>query len=192
MGKGENAVRKIALAAMAALGLAAPVVANPMVDLRCLDNRLTTAQQAGVADLFASQTSDPKESRAAPHGGAAASGDFTAAINGCASQLGWSAAQKDAAAQYLIKAGAVSRIAVKQGAAWATAMERFVPFAARMLPAEGEPSDHAKAMIAAGARANGVALGRDEDGKDNIAPVIDYITATRAVAEAKALFAKAR
>ncbi len=196
MWKGKITVRKTVLAAVLAavlaLGVAAPALAASPADLRCIDNRLTVAQRAAVADLFAAQTSDPKESRAAPQGSAAASADFTAVINGCASLLGWSSAQKDAAVQYLLKSGAVSRIAVKQGPGWAVAMERFAPFGARILPAEGEPGDHARAMIAAGARANGVTLGKDDDGKDDVAPVVDYITASRAATDAKMLFAQAR
>ena len=180
------------LAAIAALSAAAPVQAQARPaqaqELRCLDNRLTDQQRAGVADLFARQTDDPAEPRAAPHGTTGASADLAGALNDCASRMGWSTAQRGAAARYLVKTGLLSRIVVQQGAQWSAAMERFAPFAARLLPAEGEPDDHARAMLAAGASDNGVPIGHDDD----VAPLLAYLTATREVDQARQAFAAAQ
>jgi hypothetical protein len=67
-------------------------------------------------------------------------------------------------------------------------MERYAPFGARMLPAEGEPSDHALAMIAAGGRANGLKV----DEGEQLTPVLDYLMATRALSSARTAFAALR
>ena len=164
------------------------VAAAPADQLSCVDNMLGQQQRAAIASLFAAQTDDPQEAREAPQGSAQASEDMTRVLTECSGRNRWSDAQKNAAMQYLISLGKVSQIAVRQGPEWAVAMERYAPFGARMLPAEGKPSDHALAMIAAGGRANGLKV----DEGEQLTPVLDYLMATRALSSARTAFAALR
>lgn len=169
-------VRTLLTAALLSCSLAAPAAAASADDLRCLDDQLDESQRAAIGALFAEQTDDPTDERELASGSAAASGDFAIAIGGCADRFNWNDRQRHLAEQYLIALGSVSQIHVAQGDNWGLAMNRYAPFGLRLLPKDGDPTEHQRAMIAAGAHANGVPQQADDEAEDS--PIIEYLQRT--------------
>lgn len=148
-------------------------------DLGCIDDQLDDGQRAAIESLFAEQTDDPTDERKMASGSAAASGDFAIVIGGCADRFNWSGPQRELAEQYLIRLGALSQVSVTQSDDWGSAMEAYAPFGVRLLSVEtdeeGEETvtEHSRAMIAAGAHANGVASGSEDESDSS--PIIAYV-----------------
>ena len=161
-------------------------------DLGCLEDQLDDGQRAAIGSLFAEQTDDPTDERKMASGSAAASGDFAVAIGGCANRFNWSGPQRELAEQYLIRLGALSQVSVTQSDDWSSAMEAYAPFGARLLSVEtdeeGEESvtEHSRAMIAAGAHANGVSAGSDDESDSS--PIVAYLQNYVLLEEARSAF----
>ncbi len=157
------------IACALAVLVAAPAMAAPADQLRCLDDKLNDQQRAGISALFARQPDDPKDAVAPAQGSASAAYDLTYALASCTGQFGWNQARQDAATNYLILAGRLSRIKISHTPAWNSALERTAPFAVQHLHAVDGPDDQARAMMLAAAKANGAGAAMAGDGDDVVA-----------------------
>jgi hypothetical protein len=133
----------------------AGIAAGPAEELGCIDNLLSDGERAEIAAMFP-LAEDGDMAEAASPAISAASRNFAHALAICGDRYRWSEAKRGAATQYLMERARLSAIVVRQGEPWGLAMERYAPLAGAMLPANGEMDDHTAAMIAAGAKANGV------------------------------------
>ncbi|MEH6759186.1 MAG: hypothetical protein V7676_17010 [Parasphingorhabdus sp.] len=152
-----------------------PALAAQVEDLTCLDDQLDEGQRAEVGALFAEQTDDPTDDRVPAKGSEAAAEDFAVALGGCADRFEWSEAKRSAAGQYLIQLGALSKIAVANGQDWSRAMESYASFGQRLITDQEKVTDHQRAMIVAGAKANGVPSMEGDEGEDS--QIIAYMLA---------------
>jgi hypothetical protein len=168
-------------------GLSAqPVRAAPIDNLTCIDDQLDQTQRAAVGGLFAEQAADPAKEPVFATGSVAAAGDFATAIGSCTDRFNWDGEERQAAEHYLIQLGRVSQIAAANGSAWASAMEAYARFGSRLLPVEGDITDHQRAMIVAGARANGVPHSTNDE--TGTSPIILYLQAQNNLKAARARF----
>lgn len=177
----------MAVLAMAAMTFAMPAAANDVEELQCLDNRLSSQQRTAIGTLFAEQTDDPLAKRTLANGSSLASQALAEAIGGCADLFSWSEVERRAATQYLLAQAELSRLSEEKGMIWAAAMEGYAPFGSRILPSEGEVSAHQRAMLAGGARSNGVPSHSNDELKDS--DILAYVLQYRRVEVAKRAFA---
>lgn len=159
--------------------------ANAPADLLCIDDRLELSQRAAIGELFAepvrtielNEDEDEEARRRLGAGTAQASADFANVIGSCAERFRWNETQRQMAEDYLIKLGNLSIIAFSHDTQWSEAMERYAPFGVTLLPAEGEPDNHLRAVLAAGAHANGVPPKANDEEEDS--DIVAYLKAYR-------------
>lgn len=192
--RSTNIIRAACTFAAAALLPATAANAATPADLMCIDDRLELSQRAAIGKLFAepsnaSDTTEGKDqeaNRRLGEGTAQASADFANVIGSCAERFKWNENQRQMAEDYLINLGNLSIIAFKHETQWSEAMERYARLGVTLLPSEGDPDDHLRAVLAAGARANGVPpKAHDEEAGSDI---VAYLKAYRRLRDTMASF----
>lgn len=172
--------------AAAAIMPASIAHANVPTQLLCIDDQLDLEERAGISRLFADPDTDENDDRRLGNGTEEASSAFATAIGACQERFNWSDPQRQLAEGYLVSLADMGRIGAENGAEWNDAMERFARFGGSMLPDEGEPDDHVRAMIAANAHANGVPKRANDQAAES--DIVAFLNSYRKVQEQAARF----
>ena len=181
----KNHMKRAAIAgAITLAAIAAPAHANSGDDLHCIESQFDDAQLAAMGAFFAELEEGEQASRSVAEGKAAARSTMADAVDDCAALSGASTIQIGPAVEYLTQLSIVRNIGISNGAQWNAAMEKYAPSGLRFLANEAEPSAHIRAMIAAGAHANGVPQQADDE--DEKSEILAYLRAVGKVELAKA------
>ena len=179
----------VALALTAIVLTPVAAKAETPTGLQCIEDQLDLGQRAAIGKLFAEPSKlkaaergeEQNASRRLGEGTVKASANFASVIGSCAERFNWNDTQRRMAEDYLIELGNISLIAFRHGEQWNDAMERYARFGVTKLPQEGETNEHLRAVLAAGAHANGVPT--ETSAGYSTSDIIAYLRAYRKLQE---------
>ncbi|MEP4785233.1 MAG: hypothetical protein ABJX46_10920 [Erythrobacter sp.] len=174
--------RMIFAGALGLAAFAAPAYAANADDLNCVESQFDDAQLAAMGAFFAELEEGEQPSRAVAEGKAASRSTMADAVDQCAALSPASNIQVGTAVEYLTQLSILRNIGMSNGAQWNAAMQKYAPAGLRFLADDAEPSAHIRAMIAAGAYANGVPRQADDESEESA--IIAYLNAARSTDEA--------
>lgn len=170
------------LAATATLPVQAQTI--PADEIKnCAESHFSSEDLTQMGGFFVrteAEDEGQRPDRRIAEGRAAAMSEIGDAIVSCEIMLGASASRLETLAAYLKQLAIVRQIGFSNGAQWNAAMENYAATGVKALPETEEVSDHSRAMIVAGAHANGVPRGTEDETENS--PIIAYLLA---VAELK-------
>lgn len=168
---------------VASMTLAVPAQASVSDDLHCVESHFQDEDLAKMGAHFAEIEEGASLERSMAEGRAAAYSSMADAVDDCAAFSAGTGLKLETAVEYLKRLSIVRELGFSNGIQWNLAMETYAQSGSKLVPSDGELSEHKRAMIVAGAHGNGVPkLANDDEEKSDI---ITYLRATNALEDAR-------